>query len=286
VRLLIITAVIVPMLVNEFTDWLPWFASRMIRAAARSMPPGLRGRYVEEWQAELEAVPGGNLSKLVFAIRVCAHAPSTGAALRGLASSRSIVIKSAFDRIIAAAALVLLGPLMMAIAVAIKFTDQGPVFFRQTRVGKDGQIFPIWKFRTMVVDAEQGKAELAAHNEADGALYKMGTDPRVTTAGVWLRRWSLDELPQLYNVLFGDMSLVGPRPALPAEAARYDDQTRRRLVVKPGLTGLWQVSGRSDLSWDEAVTLDLRYVKHRSFALDLQILWKTWAVLVRGSGRY
>jgi exopolysaccharide biosynthesis polyprenyl glycosylphosphotransferase len=196
------------------------------------------------------------------------------------------VLKGVFDKISASAALVLLAPLFAAVAFAIRAADHGPVFFRQTRVGRDGHTFRVWKFRTMVVDAEQRKAELAASNEAAGALFKMRKDPRVTKAGALLRRWSLDELPQLLNVLVGDMSLVGPRPALPAEAARYGDHMRRRLVVKPGMTGLWQVNGRSDLPWDEAVRLDLRYVENWSFALDLQILWKTCSAVCRGSGAY
>jgi exopolysaccharide biosynthesis polyprenyl glycosylphosphotransferase len=196
------------------------------------------------------------------------------------------VIKSAFDRLAAAVALILLAPLFGAIALAIRLTDVGPVFYRQVRVGKHGGTFTLYKFRTMVVGADRWKAALSDANEADGALFKIRRDPRVTRTGGWLRRWSLDELPQLMNVLLGDMSLVGPRPALPEEAALYGDQMRRRLVVKPGLTGLWQVSGRSDLSWDEAVRLDLRYVENWSFALDLQILWKTSAAVLRGSGAY
>ena len=123
-------------------------------------------------------------------------------------------------------------------------------------------------------------------NEQDGVLFKLPKDPRVTTLGTYLRRWSLDELPQLINVFLGHMSLVGPRPALPDEAARYADHVRRRLVVKPGITGLWQVNGRSDLSWDESVRLDLRYVENWSFVLDLQILWKTISAMLRGSGAY
>jgi exopolysaccharide biosynthesis polyprenyl glycosylphosphotransferase len=196
------------------------------------------------------------------------------------------VVKSAFDRLAAGAALILLAPLFGAIALAVKLTDVGPVFYRQVRVGKHGGTFTLYKFRTMVVGADRWKAALSDANEADGALFKIRRDPRVTRIGGWLRRWSLDELPQLLNVLLGDMSMVGPRPALPEEAALYGDQMRRRLVVKPGLTGLWQVSGRSDLSWDEAVRLDLRYVENWSFALDLQILWKTGAAVLRGSGAY
>ena len=196
------------------------------------------------------------------------------------------VIKEAFDKALALTGVILLAPVFAAIALAIKFTDRGPVFFRQTRVGKDGHTFTVWKFRTMVVDAEQRKAELTAHNEAAGALFKMRRDPRVTRPGAWLRRYSMDELPQLFNVLFGDMSLVGPRPALPVEAAKYGDHMRRRLVVKPGMTGLWQINGRSDLAWDEAVRLDLRYVENWSFILDLQILWKTLSAVLGGYGAY
>ena len=175
---------------------------------------------------------------------------------------------------------------MLAIAVAIRLSDGGPAFFSQTRVGKDGKVFKIYKFRTMVVDAEKRLAALREKNESDGILFKMRRDPRITAVGAWLRKWSLDELPQLFNVLLGEMSLVGPRPALPDETAQYADHVRRRLVVKPGITGLWQVSGRSDLSWDETVRLDLRYVESWSLALDLQILWKTFSVLFEGSGAY
>jgi len=137
-----------------------------------------------------------------------------------------------------------------------------------------------------VVDAEQKKAMLAAKNEACGALFKIRRDPRVTAVGAWLRRWSLDELPQLLNVILGDMSLVGPRPALQEETAQYGYPMRRRLAVKPGITGLWQVSGRSDLPADEAVRLDVRYVENWSFALDLQIVWKTGWAVIRGQGAY
>ncbi len=196
------------------------------------------------------------------------------------------VIKAVFDRMAAGLALIVLAPLFVVIALAIRLDDQGPVFFKQTRVGRDGQTFKLFKFRTMVVDAEQRKLQLQALNEGAGVLFKMRRDPRVTKVGASLRRWSLDELPQLFNVLKGDMSLVGPRPALPDEVARYGDHMRRRLVVKPGITGLWQVSGRSGLSWEEAFRLDLRYVDNWSIMLDLQILWKTFSAVTGGSGAY
>jgi exopolysaccharide biosynthesis polyprenyl glycosylphosphotransferase len=196
------------------------------------------------------------------------------------------VLKGLFDRCAAAAALIMLAPLMAVVAVTIRLHDRGPALFTQLRVGKGGRPFRIYKFRTMVVDAEQRRAQLLARNDLDGVLFKLRQDPRVTAVGAHLRRWSLDELPQLFNVFLGHMSLVGPRPALPDEAENYADHVRRRLVVKPGITGLWQVNGRSDLSWEESVRLDLRYVENWSIALDLQILWKTISVLVRGSGAY
>jgi exopolysaccharide biosynthesis polyprenyl glycosylphosphotransferase len=196
------------------------------------------------------------------------------------------VVKSAFDRSVAGAVLIAFAPLFLAITIIIRLGDRQPALFRQTRVGQDGRVFTVYKFRTMVPDAERHKAQLVALNETDGVLFKMRRDPRVTPAGVWLRRWSLDELPQLINVLIGDMSLVGPRPALPQEAALYGDHVRRRLAVKPGITGLWQVSGRSDLTWDESVRLDLRYVENWSFVFDLLILWKTCSAVFRGSGAY
>ncbi|MBV9205892.1 MAG: sugar transferase [Actinobacteria bacterium] len=197
-----------------------------------------------------------------------------------------LVLKGLFDRCAAAGALIILAPVMAVLAAAIWLHDRGPVLFTQRRVGKDGHEFRIYKFRTMVVDAEQRRAELLASNDCDGVLFKLRKDPRVTPVGTYLRRWSFDELPQLFNVFLGHMSLVGPRPALPDEAEKYAEHVRRRLVVKPGITGLWQVSGRSDLSWEESVRLDLRYVENWSFALDVQILWKTISVLIRGSGAY
>jgi exopolysaccharide biosynthesis polyprenyl glycosylphosphotransferase len=198
-----------------------------------------------------------------------------------------LVLKGLFDRCAAAAALVMLAPVMAALAAAVWLNDRGPALFTQMRVGKDGHSFRMYKFRTMVVDAENRRAELLASNDSEGnVLFKLRRDPRVTALGAHLRRLSVDELPQLFNVFLGDMSLVGPRPALPAEAEKYAEHVRRRLVVKPGLTGLWQVNGRSDLSWEESVRLDLRYVENWSFALDLQILWKTISVMVRGSGAY
>ena len=195
------------------------------------------------------------------------------------------ILKGLFDRIMAALALILLSPILMAVALAIRLFDKGPALFKQVRVGKDGELFRVYKFRTMVVDAEARLAELKP-NDLDGVLFKLRHDPRITAIGRSLRKYSIDEFPQLINVVKGEMSLVGPRPALPSEAAQYADHVHRRLVVRPGITGMWQVNGRSDLSWEESVRLDLRYVENWSFALDLQILWKTVAVILHGSGAY
>lgn len=201
-------------------------------------------------------------------------------------SGGSRVFKEIFDRVTATALIVLLSPLLLAIALLVRRDSPGPVLFRQVRVGRDGRLFVIYKFRTMYVDAEARLAELRHLNEFDGVLFKMRNDPRITRVGKWLRRYSLDELPQLFNVVRGQMSLVGPRPPLPEEVAQYPDDARRRLVVKPGITGLWQVSGRSDLSWEESVRLDLRYVENWSIPLDLVILLRTLAAVARASGAY
>ena len=183
---------------------------------------------------------------------------------------------------------IVLSPMLLGIAFWIASGSKGPVLFRQTRVGAAGRHFTVFKFRTMVIDAEERLAALKALNESDpgGLLFKMRNDPRVTRAGRFLRKYSLDELPQLLNVLRGDMALVGPRPPLPSEVAEYGDDVRRRLMVRPGITGLWQVSGRSDLTWDESVRLDLYYVENWSPALDISILWKTLFAVLRGGGAY
>jgi exopolysaccharide biosynthesis polyprenyl glycosylphosphotransferase len=196
------------------------------------------------------------------------------------------LVKSGFDKLVAAVALVVLAVPMLAISIVVRATSPGPALFRQTRIGRGGREFQVLKFRTMVADAERLKQVLLDNNESDGVLFKIRNDPRITRVGALLRRYSLDELPQLLNVLRGEMSLVGPRPPLPAEVEKYGADVRRRLVVKPGMTGLWQVSGRSDLSWEESVRLDLRYVENWSLMLDLQVLWKTWSAVTRGEGAY
>jgi exopolysaccharide biosynthesis polyprenyl glycosylphosphotransferase len=201
-------------------------------------------------------------------------------------SGGSRIIKEFVDRAGAALLIALLSPLFLVIAWHVRFDSAGPALFRQVRVGRNGREFRIFKFRTMYTDAEARLAALRDLNENDGVLFKMRDDPRVTRVGRTLRRYSLDELPQLFNVVLGQMSLVGPRPPLPAEVAMYHDDVLRRLAVKPGMTGLWQVSGRSDLPWEEAVRLDLRYVENWSLSLDLMILLRTLTAVVRSSGAY
>jgi exopolysaccharide biosynthesis polyprenyl glycosylphosphotransferase len=195
--------------------------------------------------------------------------------------------KRAFDFLGATLLLLLAAPVMLVFAVATKLQDGGPVLFRQTRVGRDGELFECLKFRSMVVDAEARLAGVTHLNQnGDGVLFKAQHDPRVTRVGAIMRRYSIDELPQLINVINGDMSLVGPRPALPAEVRRYAPDVQRRLHVRPGVTGLWQVSGRSDLSWDDTVRLDLYYVDNWSVVQDLSILTKTVQAVVRSRGAY
>jgi len=195
--------------------------------------------------------------------------------------------KRAFDISFATLALVVSLPLLLVIAVAIKLTSRGPVLYRSERIGLDGKPFSIIKFRSMVADADARLASLAALNESDGGvLFKLRRDPRVTNVGRVIRRFSIDEFPQFVNVLNRQMSVVGPRPPLRCEADMYDDQVRRRLLVRPGITGLWQVSGRSDLSWEDSVRLDLSYVENWSMLNDLLIVVKTLRAVVNGAGAY
>jgi exopolysaccharide biosynthesis polyprenyl glycosylphosphotransferase len=195
------------------------------------------------------------------------------------------VVKAVMERVLTAALLLLALPVGLTIALAIRLDSPGPVLFRQTRVGARGEPFQMLKFRTMCVDAEARLAALR-RDAGNDVMFKMKDDPRVTRVGRVLRRFSLDELPQLLNVLCGQMSLVGPRPALQREVDDYEPDAVRRLRVRPGLTGLWQVSGRSDLSWDESLRLDLWYVDNWSMVLDLQILFRTARAVLRGTGAY
>lgn len=196
------------------------------------------------------------------------------------------IVKGGMDRFLALLAIVLLAPVFVGVSLAVGLTSRGPILFRQRRIGRHGEPFVIHKFRTMRVDAEVQRPDVEHLNDTDGTLFKVREDPRVTPIGRYLRRFSLDELPQFIEVLLGRMSLVGPRPPLPTEVDRYASLVRRRLVVKPGITGLWQVSGRSDLSWDESVRLDLLYVENWSLALDITIMLKTVLAVLRRRGAY
>lgn len=196
-------------------------------------------------------------------------------------------VKRVLDFVAALVGLVVLSPVFAAIALAVKLTSRGPVFFAQTRVGRNGRHFRFYKFRSMYADAEARKAALLAQNEsADGVVFKMKDDPRVTPVGRFLRRTSLDELPQLLNVLLGDMSLVGPRPPVPSEVRQYTLEDRKRLNAIPGITCLWQVSGRSDVPFRQQVRLDKDYIRSHSVLRDLSILLRTVPAILTGKGAY
>jgi exopolysaccharide biosynthesis polyprenyl glycosylphosphotransferase len=241
-------------------------------------------RQLEDQDAQLVVVPGlTDVSAARMNLR-----PVAGLPLVYVESPRALLAmrwsKRLFDVVGAAAALLLAAPVMAVIALAIRIEDRGPVVFKQVRVGLKGEPFNFYKFRSMAVDAEQRLPQL--QSELSGVLFKIKSDPRVTRVGRLIRRLSLDELPQLLNVLQGQMSLVGPRPALPREVAQYQQDVHRRLDVRPGLTGLWQVSGRSDLSWDDTVRLDLYYVDNWSLLQDLMILTRTVGAVLNSRGAY
>jgi exopolysaccharide biosynthesis polyprenyl glycosylphosphotransferase len=196
-------------------------------------------------------------------------------------------LKRALDIAGSSIALLLASPIFLLTSLLIKLEDQGPIFFKQTRVGYRGRHFMMWKFRSMVVNADKIKDLLAAQNEmAGGVLFKMKEDPRITFVGKYIRKYSIDELPQLWNVLKGDMALVGPRPSLPKEVAEYSAEDRQRLVVKPGLTCLWQVSGRSEINFSGQVQLDLDYIRSSSLLTDIKLLLKTIPAVLLGKGAY
>lgn len=196
-------------------------------------------------------------------------------------------IKRLFDVVASSVAVVILSPVFLIIAIAIKVNDPaGPVFYTQTRVGKDGKPFKMFKFRSMVTNADELLERLRDQNEVEGAMFKMKDDPRITKVGKFIRKYSLDELPQLLNVVGGSMSIVGPRPPLPFEVEEYTDYDRQRLMVKPGATGMWQVGGRNALSFDQMVELDLTYINERSIWLDLKIMFETVKVMIKPNAAY
>jgi lipopolysaccharide/colanic/teichoic acid biosynthesis glycosyltransferase len=203
------------------------------------------------------------------------------------ASPQNETTKRLFDVVVAASALVLLSPLFLLVVVCIWLTDRGPPFFRQMRVGKNGREFAFYKFRSMIECADAAKSSLLALNQHnDPRTFKMKNDPRVTRVGAILRRTSIDELPQLWNIVIGDMSIVGPRPAIPAETALYTPSDRRRLAVTPGLTCIWQVSGRSEIAFSGQVDLDLEYIRKRTFVFDLILIARTIPAVLSARGAY
>jgi exopolysaccharide biosynthesis polyprenyl glycosylphosphotransferase len=269
-------------------------------------------RWVTTWQTDVVALVGAtspesvrrlswelegtsaSLAVMGLVDRVAPHridaSTLAGGTLLHIRSSRQSLfvrgIKSGIDRVLGALLLLLAAPLLGLLALLVRIDSSGRAFFTQVRVGQDGKLFTIYKIRTMYVDAEDRRAQLSSLDEGNGVLFKIRHDPRITRVGRLLRKTSLDELPQLINVVRGEMSLVGPRPALPHEVAQYDDRERRRLAVRPGMTGLWQVSGRSNLSWEESVELDLRYTDNWRLVDDLGIGLRTVDAVVRSRGAY
>lgn len=252
----------------------------------RRAPIALR-RMGFEWTWRLAAEPVRMFSRYVvgnplFLLRAAKHAAIWH--LRNGAAQRTV--KRGFDIAVAGSALLALSPVFTAVAVAVKMDSRGAVFFRQNRVGRSGCVFSILKFRSMHRDAEARKAALAAESDRDGICFKSRNDPRITKVGAFLRRFSLDELPQLINVLKGEMSIVGPRPGLPGEVAAYPSHARGRLAVKPGITGIWQVSGRADIDFDRMIEMDLAYAKSKSLVLDILLLALTVRAALSGRGAY
>ena len=195
-------------------------------------------------------------------------------------------MKRLFDIVAATCGIIILSPLMIIIAVLIKAEDHGPIFYKQVRVGKNGKTFKMYKFRSMFINADKMLDKLKEQNYVDGPMFKMKDDPRVTKIGHFIRKHSLDELPQFFNVLKGDMSLVGPRPPLPSEVEEYSEYDKQRLFVIPGCTGLWQATERNEVGFNEMVQLDIQYIQRASFTFDLWIIWKTVGIVIKPNGSY
>ena len=195
-------------------------------------------------------------------------------------------MKRLFDIVAATCGIIILSPLMIIIAVLIKAEDHGPIFYKQVRVGKNGKTFKMYKFRSMFINADKMLDKLKEQNDVDGPMFKMKDDPRVTKIGHFIRKHSLDELPQFFNVLKGDMSLVGPRPPLPSEVEEYSEYDKQRLFVIPGCTGLWQATERNEVGFNEMVQLDIQYIQRASFTFDLWIIWKTVCIVIKPNGSY
>jgi exopolysaccharide biosynthesis polyprenyl glycosylphosphotransferase len=249
-------------------------------AVADARTLGARGlqrlaRQIEAEDIELMAVPDvTDVAGPRISVSNAAGLPLLYVATPQIHGSRRLA-KTVFERTAALAAIIVLFPFLLVVGLVVRLTSEGPAIFRQERVGLNGKRFRIWKYRTMVVDADARLPEVLHLNEFDDVLFKLKEDPRITPVGSVLRKWSLDELPQLWNVARGDMSLVGPRPPLASEVERYEEDAYRRLLVKPGITGLWQVSGRSSLNWEQSVQLDLHYIENWSLTMDLVVLART-----------
>ncbi len=263
--------------VDEVIIALPWMAHRKILTImGQCERRGVRAKVVPDlFQLSLSQLEMNDLSGVPL---IGVREPS----IRG----RNLAIKRLIDVAAGGIALIALSPLLALSALLIRLDSPGPAIFRQTRVGRSGRPFTVFKFRTMRDGADLALAELADRNEASGPLFKMRDDPRRTRVGKWLRKASIDEMPQFWNVLRGDMSIVGPRPALPSEVEQYQPWHRRRLEAAPGITGLWQVSGRSEVNFDEMVLLDLYYIENWTPFLDLKIMLKTIPVILTGRGAY
>lgn len=276
--------------IDEVDAWVAAWGADMVVV---SPGPGITSDQVRQLSWHLEGT-GASLAVLGVLDAVAPHRIDSthfaGVTLIHVRSSRPSgfirAVKHCGDRILGAALLVLVAPILCLLALAVRLDSKGPGIFTQTRVGIDGAPFTMYKMRTMHTNAEEIKAELAAMDEGNGVLFKMRKDPRITRVGGLLRKTSLDELPQLINVVKGEMSLIGPRPALPQEVAQYNDKERRRLAVRPGITGLWQVSGRSDLDWDTSVDLDLRYADNWRLTDDVVIGIRTVDAVLRSKGAY
>jgi len=265
-------AILAAVLGAEAIAWCGPAHRAMLRMAASALPVEHRDRYLEEWLTELEQVPNGPITRLLWVGGILFRRNSIARALGSPVSAsqtRHLLLKSSFDTVAAAVTLVLYAPFLLVIALAIRLESSGPVFFRQYRIGRNGRQFVMLKFRTMMPCAA-------------GSQFVDTIKPSVTRVGRLLRRYSLDELPQLINVARGDMSLVGPRPSLPWEAHAYSSEWPRGLPLKPGVTGLWQITKSSSLTQDEVLQLDLRYARNRSLLVDLAIIFKTLFAAILG----
>ena len=272
---------------RDLKELIDHFGANLVLVVSSAVDTGRLNRLLWELQSvdvDLQ-ITSGTLDLMASRMTVQSVAGVPLLFVRRTGISRGqLLLKRTTDVVVSAVGLILLSPFLVAIALWIKKNSEGGAFFKQSRAGREGESFVCWKFRTMVHDAEARLVELEHLSEGPGLLFKLKDDPRVTKPGRFLRRYSLDELPQLWNVLRGEMSLVGPRPALVSEVEQYDDWVRNRLQVKPGMTGLWQVSGRTETSFADYVRYDLFYIQNWSLSLDVWILWRTFRAVFSAEG--